>query len=251
MRKKEKRKSLLLKYLASLPEHWCQCWWPVFKVPMSLQGSQYFSSCQIYWLHCCWFDDIVLGSEILMGILWNSPFRSLACYCSSLLLGLWHQSTGTGKKVNHRGRLCLAKLKGLVLLLTPQGLELLLLIDWHIFQDISWLLMQPYYGGPEPLALKTCPDMSGSEKANSTDSSYKHRIMLCCLEFSNDSCLPLTWPYKTPSYPALVNLSRLSHRQTLLSLSSLATLNYFKHLHILNLPGFSCLHALHVVPRWG
>lgn len=111
--------------------------------------------------------------------------------------------------------------------------------------------MQIYYGGPGPLALQTCPNMSGSEKANSTDSSYKRRIMLCCLEFSNDSCLPLTWPYKTPLCPALVNLSRLSQRQILLSPSSLATLNYFKYLHLLNLPGLSCLHALPVMPRLG
>lgn len=111
--------------------------------------------------------------------------------------------------------------------------------------------MQIYCGGPGPLALKTCPDMSGYEKANNTDSNCKHRIMLCCWEFSNDSCLPLTWPYKAPLYPALVNLSRLSQRQILLSPSSLATSNYFKYLHFLNLPGFSCLHALPIMPRLG
>lgn len=185
----------------------------------------------------------------LMILSWDPRFSWECCeivLIDSLLVtgsffsGLRHQSIETKKKEN-QSRHCIVKLRTTALLSLTPGPRL------HFV--VSWLIMRKDYWEPGPLALKTGPDMSESEGENSTGSSYINMIMsLCCLEFFNDSFLPLSMALQgTP----MSCFGLAQQRQTLLGLSSPATLSYFKHLHFMNLPGFSCQYALPMMSRLG
>lgn len=184
-----------------------------------------------------------------MGILWNRCF--FACHCNSFSVGLRHQSPGTRKENNQRNRHCIPKLRISALLsLTPRVLGTLTFYGWTISQEVSWLLRQTDYWGPGPPALNTCLDMSKSEVKKTAQAQVTEIWSCRCAVWNSLITAYFAWSYKALSYPASVYISRLSPPQTLLGLSSPATLNYCKHLHFIDSPGLLASMFYPCCPNW-